>query len=101
MRRKPQIEIDTDKIVIEKNIEKPVYSKNNGGGRLNKWYFIFTKMNINDSFALPYNDEDECIRLRNNITGAYRNYQKKHYPNFKLTTRVLFIKKEFRIWRDK
>ncbi len=88
---------DISKIVVEKNIEKPQKS----GGRDNKWFMLFVKMQINDSFAIQFANETEATKIRNAINASKSKYIKKYDNNFNGSLRILFIKKEVRFWRDK
>ena len=87
---------DLSKIRIEKNIKKE-----HSGGRDNKWFFIFAKMQIGDSFALPFDDDEEAKKVYGAIYQAKMNYIKKTDSSFNGSLRRLFIKKEVRFWRDK
>ncbi len=95
-----QCEIDTNKIVIEKGIERPVRTH---GGRINKWFYILVKMQIDDSFAVPFKrgNLEDATKVRNTTIGALRSYKRKHDPEAKYSTRIVFLKNEIRIWRDK
>lgn len=87
---------DTSKIEIEKGVAVP----KKGGKRPNKWFYIFVKMNVGDSIAIPYENENEQKSVRRSLYMAYRNYKEIHDPNFVATTRILFKKNEIRLWRD-
>lgn len=91
-----QTEYNLNNIIIDQGVEKPV----SRGGRVDKWYYVFSKMNIGDSFALPYETDEEASKVRNAIHVAYRSYVRKHEKSFKGGIRTLFIKKEIRFWRD-
>lgn len=84
-------------VQVEKNIKKP----QKGGGRDNKWFLLFVKMQIGDSFALQFKDDEEAIKIQGAIYNSKKNYIKKHDSTFDGSSRILFIKKEVRFWRDK
>lgn len=88
---------DLSNIKIEKNIPIPKQT----GGRDNKWFVFFTKMSVNDSFAMPFETEEECRKIKTAIQAAKRKYIRDHNPDFNGTYRILFNKKEVRFWRDK
>jgi len=88
---------NTETIKIDKGIEKPRKS----GGRDGKWFNVFVKLNIGDSFAIPYKDKEEATKIQTAIQASKQNYIKKHDSNFNGSIRVLFLKKEVRFWRDK
>lgn len=91
-------QIDTGKIAIEKGVPKPSYSN---GHNVNKWFYVFVKMQINDSFAMPFSDVKDADRIRGAVSSAVRTYKKSHSESFVLTSRILFNKKEIRFWRDR
>jgi len=66
-------EIDTSKIVIEKGVPKQKWKN---GGRVNKWFYVFSKMAIDDSFSVPFEDMDKAKKLQGAITMAVRGYRK-------------------------
>jgi hypothetical protein len=72
---------------IEKNIElpKPNYKE--------KW--AFHRLEVGDSFAIPFTDEKEVVRLRT----AASAYNQRH--RVRLTTRTTHEKqgKMLRVWR--
>lgn len=86
----------TEEIKIESGIDKP----NKGGHRTAKWYLIFDKLNIGDSFAIPYLTIEEAYRIQIALVNAKRNYILNHNKYFKGSTRIIFNKKEVRFWRD-
>lgn len=98
MDKKKRLEIDLDNIAIDKGVKKPLHR---AGGRIDKWFLVFAKLAINDSFAIPYDNEIDQIKIRNAIQVSSRNYRLKHDENFKGTVRILFNKQEVRFWRDK
>lgn len=98
MEKRKQNEIDASKIKIESGVPKQKWKN---GGRANKWFYIFSKMNVDDSFAVPYEEYEQARRIQGTITAGVRWYRKHTDPNFKVSTQILFIKKEVRIWRDK
>lgn len=89
--------INTDLIKIESGVAK---SKVKNGGMPNKWFLIFAKMKIDDSFAIPFSDLEMARKIQGAVTGAKRGYVARNDPNFRCSTQILFIKKEVRIWRD-
>ncbi len=96
---KKQDEIDTTSIIIEKGIER---TKKTHGGRVNKWFYLLVKMQIDDSFAIPFKvgDLEDATKVRNAIVGALRQYKNKNEPSARYSTRILFTKSEIRVWRD-
>lgn len=98
MNKKNRLEINLDNIAIDKEVKKPLHR---AGGRIDKWFLLFAKLEINDSFAIPYENELDQVKIRNAIQASSRNYKLKHDENFKGTVRIIFNKKEVRFWRDK
>ena len=85
-----------ENIIIDKNVERMKESS-----KPNKWYVLFMKMAIDDSFAIPFETRERAKLIQGSIQQAKRNYRNKFDRSFQGTCRILFIKKEVRFWRDK
>ena len=92
-----QIEVKVGNVKIDKDVNRPL----SFGKRNNKWFIIFTKMAIDDSFAIPFKTDEDIKRIQQSINNGKRWYNKLIDKDFRGTTRTLYNKKEVRFWRDK
>ncbi len=76
---------------IDKDI--PIPPKITGIGRI----YPFDEMKIGDSFAIPYEDDNDARRKQINVSANFR-YSRLSQKHF--TTRKIKEKKEIRVWRD-